>query len=70
MRTTGAWIVGILCAYELAALTTRRTPTISRVSWQMRKHPLGAAVVVGALSALAWHLLLDDETQATELSTQ
>jgi len=61
MRTAGAWLVGALCAYELAALTTQRTPTISKLSWEVRHHPAGAVAIWAALGLLSWHLLVDND---------
>jgi hypothetical protein len=59
MRKAGAVTVGVLCAYELAALSTGRIPTVSRVCWWARRHPAGALGIWAGLGVLSWHLLVD-----------
>jgi hypothetical protein len=61
MRKLGGLVVAAGCAYELVALTSRRLPTISELSWRLRdRHPVGAAAIWGGLGILGWHLLIDD----------
>lgn len=61
MRRTGAIVVAVGCAYEVAAITSSKVPTISQLSWKLRdRHPVGAAALWGALGILAWHLFMDE----------
>jgi hypothetical protein len=40
-------VVAVTCAYEVAAIVTRRLPTVSRLSF---KHPVFGSVVIGGLA--------------------
>lgn len=42
-------VVATACAWEVVAITTRKVPTVSRIS---RRHPWFAAAVTGVL---VWH---------------
>lgn len=49
-RATKA-LVALLCAYEVAAITTGRVPTITTLN---HRQPLVGAVLVGALALHFW----------------
>jgi len=61
MRRAGAIVVAAGCVYEVAAITTSRIPTLSKLSWKLRDaHPAGAVVLWGVMGLLAWHLFMDE----------
>jgi hypothetical protein len=41
------WIAAALCSYEVAAVTTRRMPTLTQLC---RRHPWLAPVLIGSLT--------------------
>jgi len=47
------------CLFEVAALVTGRVPSITSLSHRARKNPWGAALVIGALAGLTYHLLIE-----------
>lgn len=49
-RTTKTVVAG-LCAWEIAAITTGRVPTITTLN---RRHPVIGVVLVGALALHFW----------------
>jgi hypothetical protein len=61
MRKAGAWIVVSGCVYETVAIMSGRIPTITHMSWKLRKNHVGKVVLWGALGLLAWHLFVDEE---------
>jgi hypothetical protein len=57
--TTGlATITATVVAVDIYAARTER-PTISAAVAHSLEHPVAAPVAVGALCALAWHLVID-----------
>lgn len=54
------WLVVALCAYELSAIFTGKTPTLTELAHRARRHPAGMACVCAAVGWLWHHLAVED----------
>lgn len=57
LNRVARWFVEGVCGYEFAALVTGRLPSVTRISWAVRRNPLGLSALVALLAWLTWHIL-------------